>query len=130
MIKGQLRAPSEDEDLFYMCSEVQSVKVHVHDDVYELIGEISSSSDESELPDEKELECYLTNTNAPSTDPQGMARTKQMACKQTEPPHHYPLAHRSPVRSRELDSDSSLERVYNSINMGSKGPGVAAWASP
>ena len=106
------------------------MKIHVHDDIYELIGEISSSSDENETINEKELEGYLTNINPFSTDPQGMARTKQTARKQTEPPRRYPLAVRSPVCSQELDSDSSLERAYNSVNMGSKGPGAAARLSP
>ena len=129
MIEGSLRDPSEDEDLFYICSLVRNVKIHVDDDVYELIGEISSSSDESEMIDERELESYLTNTNPLSTDPQGMARTKQTARK-SSPPRRYPLARRSPVRSQELDSDSSLERAYNSENMGSKGPGAAARSSP
>ena len=44
-----------DKDLLYMHC-VRPVKVYVHDDIYELIGEISSSSDESEVNKGGELE--------------------------------------------------------------------------
>ena len=113
-----------DKDLLYMRC-VQPVKVYVHDDVYELIGEISSRSDESEVSKDGELESYLTSVINSIPNSQGMAKTKQMArktekrglplalgrdqqqCQQTTPP--------------ELDSNSSLEREYHSTSMGSKG---------
>ena len=117
---------SKDEDLYYMCSEVQAVKVHVHDVVYELIGEISSSSDENEIQGVDVLENYLTGINVIITNSQGMARTKQTARKQHDSPR-FPIALRSPIR--ELDSDSSLERAYNRTTMGSKGPGLAGAAA-
>ena len=113
-----------DKDLLYICC-VQPVKVYVHDDVYELIGEISSSSDESEVSNDCELESYLMSVTNSIPNSQGMAKTKQTAhrtdkrglplalgkdqqqCQQTKPP--------------ELDSDSSFKREYHSTSMGSKG---------
>ena len=70
---------SADKNLLYM-NCVQSVKVFVSDDVYKLIGEISSSSDESEMNKDFELESYLTNTTYLTPNHQGMAEMKQIAC--------------------------------------------------
>ena len=113
-----------DKDLLYM-RYIRPVKVYVHDDIYKLIGEISSSSDESEVNKDSELESYLTSVANLIPNSQGMAKMKQTAhktdtkglplalggdqqqCQQTTPP--------------ELESDSSLEREYHSANMGSKG---------
>ena len=51
---------SSDKDLLYMPTVISSVQVCVHDVVYELIGEISSSSeDESKASSSDELERYL-----------------------------------------------------------------------
>ena len=101
------------------------MKVYVHDDIYELIGEINSNSDESEVNKDDELESYLTSVVNLIPNSQGMAKTKQTAhkmdmkglplalggdqqqCQQTTPP--------------KLESDSSLEREYHSVNKGSKG---------
>ena len=101
------------------------MKVYIHDDIYELIGEISSNSDESEVNKDGELESYLTSVANLIPNSQGMAKTKQMThktdikgltlafgrdqqqCQQTTPP--------------KLESDSSLEREHHSANMGSKG---------
>ena len=69
-----------DKDLLYMHC-VRPVKVYVHDDVYELIGEISSSSDESEVNKDGELESYLMIVANSIPNSQGMAKTKQMAHK-------------------------------------------------
>ena len=57
------------------------MKVYVHDVVYELLGEISSSSDESEVNKDGELESYLTNITNSIPNSQGMAKKKQMAHK-------------------------------------------------
>ena len=69
-----------DKGLLYMnCG--WPVKVFIHDDVYELIGEISSCPDESEMNKDSELESYLTNITNLIPNPQGMAKMKQMAHK-------------------------------------------------
>ena len=60
-----------------MHSDVERVHVHVLDEVFEFIGEISSSSSEREVETDRQLENYLTNNNVISPDCQGMARTKQ-----------------------------------------------------
>ena len=65
-----------------MHSDVERIHVHVLDDVYELIGEISLSSSEKEVETDQQLENYLTNNNVISPDCQGMARTKQTIRKQ------------------------------------------------
>ena len=57
------------------------MKVYVRDDIYELIGEISSSSDESEVNKDGELESYLTSIANLIPNSQGMAKTKQTAHK-------------------------------------------------
>ena len=69
-----------DKDLLYLHC-VQPMSVYVHDDVYELIGEISSSSDESELHNDERLEYYLTHTTNLIPNSQGMVRMKQTARK-------------------------------------------------
>ena len=75
-----IEARDTDKDLLYLHC-VQPMSVYVHDDVYELIGEISSSSDESELHNDERLEYYLTHTTNPIPNSQGMVRTKQTARK-------------------------------------------------
>ena len=65
-----------------MNSNVERIHVHVLDDVYELIGEISSSSSEREVKTDQQLENYLINDNLISPDSKGMARTKQTISKQ------------------------------------------------
>ena len=113
-----------DKDLLYMCC-VQPVKVYVQNDVYELIGEISSSSDESEVSKDGELESYLTSVTNSIPNSQGMAKTKQTAHKTDK--RGLPLAigkdqqQHQQTTPPELDSDSSLEREYHSTSMGSKG---------
>ena len=71
-----------DKDLFYVGSRIGKVHVHVLEEVYELIGEISSSDEEYQV-DEK-LESYLYNTNFTSPDSQGMACTRQTIRKQED----------------------------------------------
>ena len=65
----------KDKDLLYMSSSLPVTNVRVHDLVCELIGEVSSDSEGSD----EELEKYLTSSNCNVSDPQGMARTKQIA---------------------------------------------------
>ena len=113
-----------DKDLLYMCC-VHPVKVYVHDDIYELIGEISPSSDEKEVSKDGELESYLTSVTNSIPNSQGMAKTKQTARKTNK--QGLPLAlgkdqqQRQQITPPELDSNSSLEREYHSTSMGSKG---------
>ena len=114
-----------------MHSDVERIHIHVLDEVYELIGEISSSSSEREVETDQHLENYLTNNNVISPDCQGMARTKQTIRKQENMNHGQPAVNPI-IQSNELDSDSLLERVFTAINedsndedMGSKGPGVS-----
>ena len=96
--------PEDEQDLYFISSQVTVVQVHVEDLIYDLIGEISSSSEEGSVD---ELEQYLTS------DSQGMARTKQTA-KKTDNQGRLPVARKSPRRSpRILDSDSSLEAAYD-----------------
>ena len=64
-----------DKDWLYMCLSIERVHVHVLDDVYEFIGEISSSEREVEI--DQQLERYLVDSNGISPGYQGMARTKQ-----------------------------------------------------
>ena len=105
---------------------VRPVKVYVHDDVYELISEISSSSDESEMNKDGELESYLTSVTNSILNSQGMAKMKQTAHKTDK--RGLPLAlgtdsqqQQQPMPA-EFDSDSSLEHEFHSpTNMGSKG---------
>ena len=64
----------------YIRSQV-GVKVTVHDDIYELIGEISSSTDNDGDDRDVELEKYFT-TNLSKSISQVMARTKQTERKE------------------------------------------------
>ena len=113
-----------DKGLLYMHC-VQPVKVFVHDDVYKLIGEISSSSDESEMNKDGELESYLASITNSIPDSQGMAKTKQTAHKTDK--RGLPLAlgrdsQQQQLTPTEFDSDSSLEHEFHSpTNMGCKG---------
>ena len=93
-----------------------AVQVHVRDVVYELLGEISSDEET-----DSELEQYLLKTKSECSDPQGMARMKQMARKQQNTPGTssggLPLATRSSVRkSPRFDSDSSIERAADLLS--------------
>ena len=83
-----------------MCSSIERVHVHVLDDVYELIGEISSSEREVEI--DQQLERYLVDSNGISPGYQGMARTKQ--------------TQRRPVTTDPLAGD------VDELNMGDKDP--------
>ena len=66
---------SADRDLLYISKHV-GVQVAIHDVVYDLIGEISSSSENGETDGSDELETYLL-TNPEILNRQVMARTKQ-----------------------------------------------------
>ena len=117
-----------------MGSNVGKIHVHVLDEIYELIGEVSSSSSDGDSKADIQLENYLTNNNVISPDYQGMARSKQTIRKQV---NHGQPAVNPVVQLNELDSDSSLEWAYNIVNkdskdkdMGSKGPGASSWVSP
>ena len=121
-----------DKDLLYIGSKVGKIHVHVLDEIYQLIGEVSSSLSDDELQTGVHLENYLTGINPMSADPQGMARMKQTVRKQSSINRGLPPAVDEP--SNKLDSDSSLERAYIAINdndpdMGSKGPGAASHSS-
>ena len=105
-----------DKDLLYIHSQV-GVKVTVHDDVYDLIGEISSSTDSDRDDRDVELEEYLT-ANLSESLSQVMAQTKQTERKEEENRQRYPPARKSPQRD---DSDSSIEvaaRAQESEPMG------------
>ena len=95
--------PEDERDLHFISSQVTVVQVHIEDLIYDLIGEISSSSEEGSI----ELEQYLIS------DSQEMARTKQTA-KKTDNKGCLTIAQKSPRCSpRILDSDSSLEAAYD-----------------
>ena len=102
------------------------MKVYIHDDVYKLIGEISSSSDESEVNKDGELESYLMIVANSIPNSQGMAKMKQTAHKTDK--QGLPLAlgrdsqQQQQLMPAEFDSDSSLECEFHSpMSMGSKG---------
>ena len=94
-----------EKDLMYISSKVDKIHVHVLDEIYELIGEVSSSSSEDELQVDVCLENYLNNNSIKTLDPQGMARTKQMVRKENIVNRQPPPAIEN--RSNKLDSDSS-----------------------
>ena len=94
-----------DKDLLYVCSRV-GVKITVHDDVYDLIGEISSSSESNEEKTDQLLEHYFVDYYNYSNR-QVMAGIKQT--KRTETNHRgYPIATKIPRRD-DSDSESSIE---------------------
>ena len=101
-----------DKDLLYIHSQV-GVKITVHDDVYDLIGEISSSSESNEENTDQLLDYYFVDYNNYS-NLQGMAKMKQTARKQELTAGTLagglPLATRS-SRGTPFDSDSSIERA-------------------
>ena len=101
-----------DKDLLYIGSNVRKIHVHVLDEIYKLIGEISSSEDE--LQADEHLENYLIDNVIATLDSQGMARMKQTIRKQTTKTSSLPSAIQNP--SNELDSDSCLERTFTAIN--------------
>ena len=75
---------SADKDLLFIEKQVQ-IKVSVDDVVYDLLGEISSSSEsESKTNGHDELERYLLAD--PLNSDSQMARTKQTARKQDNNP--------------------------------------------
>ena len=131
-----IEARDTDKDLLYLhCVQPVTlgaqygVSVYVRDDVYELIGEISSSSDESELHNDERLEYYLTHTTNPIPNSQGMVRTKQTARKTDR--QGLPVASQTDETVQvptELQSDSSLEREYIET-MSSRGEGSASRGS-
>ena len=112
----------------YISSNVHRIHVHVLDEIYELIGGISSSEDESQT--DRQLENYLINDSITTLDPQGMARTKQTVRKQTS--SSLPSATKEP--SNELESDSSLERAFAEldadIDADNRNTGMATRSSP
>ena len=112
----------------YISSNVHRIHVHVLDEIYELIGEISSSEDESQK--DRQLENYLINNSIATLDPQGMARTKQTVRKQTS--SSLPSAMKEP--SNELESDSSLERAFAELDADldadNRNTGMATRSSP
>ena len=105
-----------DKDLLYIRSQV-GVKVTVHDDIYELIGEISSSTDNDGDDRDVELEKYFT-TNLSESISQVMARTKQTERKEEKNRQRYPPAKKSP---RKDDSDSSIEVTARTQELESMG---------
>ena len=113
-----------DKDLLYTGKQVQ-VKVSVDDVVYDLLGEISSSSESdigNETTDDK-LEQYLL-TNSKSSHSQVMARMKQTGRKQHENVGNI-SAGGLPLALNTLDSDSTIEQVANElgpINMSQRSP--------
>ena len=122
-----------DKDLLYMPTVISSVQIRVHDMVYELIGEISSSSeDKSEASSSDELEKYLL-TDPVNSDSQ-MAHTKQTARKQQCPGTSAGgllIAHRSPRCSPQfLDSDFSLDTAAQFYYVDTLGSGMSLKGSP
>ena len=122
-----------DKDLLYMPTVISSVQICVHGMVYELIGEISSSSeDKSEASSSDELERYLLAD--PLNSDSQMARTKQTARKQQQPGTSaggLPIAHRSPGCSpRFLHSDSSLDAAAQFYDVDTSGLGMSSKDSP
>ena len=113
-----------DMDLLYIGKQVQ-VKVSVDDVVYDVLGEISSSSEGdigNETTDDK-LEQYLL-TNSKYSHSQVMACMKQMRRKQLEHVRNI-LAGGLPLALNMLDSDSSIEQAANElgpINMSQRSP--------
>ena len=112
----------------YISSNVHRIHIHVLDEIYELIGEISSSEDESQT--DRQLENYLINDSIATLDPQGMARMKQTVRKQTS--SSLPSAMKEP--SNELESDSSLERAFakldTDVDADNRNTGMATRSSP
>ena len=120
------------DDLLYVEPRVPVAKVLVEDMFYELFGEVSDSEGS-----DVDLEGYLVSpsgNNYSDSDSQGMARTKQMARKQTTSAAGVsagglPLAtrsSRSTRRSPRFDFNSSIERVVDLLStdseMSSKSP--------
>ena len=109
---------TRDKDLLYMGSCLPITNVGVNDLVYELIGEVSSDSESSD----EELEKYLTSSNCNVSDPQEMARMKQMARKnKNNPPQPqlssgvFQIAVRSPRCSPHFEGESSQDSFSSSM---------------
>ena len=124
---GLINLPDTDKDLLYMSLQTSIVQVYVADDVYELIGEISTDeSSNDDVVSDYEMESYLTSM---VLDPQGMARTKQtqrgsksMSGSRVSP-GGLPLATSGTRRSpRFLDSDSLLDAAYSLFGVGMGSP--------
>ena len=96
-----------DKDLLYVCSKV-GVKIAVHDDVYDLIGEISSSSESNDGSSDQTLENYSVNYNRYSNY-QVMARTKQTERKEKQGHGGHPIAMKEPAHESGTDSESLIE---------------------
>ena len=127
LFKGLVTKKSQtDKDLMYMSSQLSVVQVQVHDWVYKLLGEVSSDLE----GEGGELESYLLNVNPPISNPQGMARTKQTACKNKNQSSQtstggQQIAFRSPKRSPRLQEDSSQDS-FHSVGSGMHSP----WRPP
>ena len=104
---GLLELRPSDKDLLYVCSKV-GVKIAVHDDVYDLIGEISSSSESDEGSSDQTLENYFINYNRYSNY-QVMARTKQTERKEKQGRGGYPIAMKNTGHESGTDSESLIE---------------------
>ena len=127
-----LKLRPTDKDLLYIGSQI-GVRVDVDDVVYNLIGEISSSSNNTTGEDDGDLENYLLTTNFANSCYQVMARTKQTERKEQQDcqqlsagGQHLALGNQwhSP---RLLDSGDSLDpyEVFDSVldkgGMGKRG---------
>ena len=98
--------------MLFIEKQVQ-IKVSVDDVVYDLLGEISSSSEnESETNSNNELERYLLAD--PSNSDSQMAHMKQTARKQEDNPASI-LSGELPLMLNLLDSDSSIEQAANAL---------------
>ena len=95
------------KDLYYIRSQV-GIKVTVHSDVYDFIGEICSSSDSENGNGDDELEKYLI-TNSSDSISQVMARTKQTERKEQQ--NCSTSSGRYPVARRGLDDSDSVSSI-------------------
>ena len=101
-----------DKDLLFIQKQLQ-IKVSVDDVVYDLLGEISSSSEnESETNSKDELEKYLLADPLNSDSP--MACMKQTARKQDDDPASVSSG-RLPLALNPLDLDSSIEQAASAL---------------
>ena len=103
---------STDKDLLFIEKQVQ-IKVSVDDVVYDLLGEISSSSEsEGETNGHDELERYLLAD--PLNSDSQMACTKKTARKQENNPAGV-LSGGLPLVLNPLDLDSSIEQAASAL---------------
>ena len=112
MLDDPLDSHSADKDLLFIEKQVQ-IKVSVDDIVYNLLGEISSSSEsESKTNVHDELEKYLVAD--PLNSDSQMARKKQTARKQDNEPANISSGG-LPLVLNPLDSDSSIEQAASAL---------------